>query len=153
MVPRTVCANISLPHLYSLFSLLKASSKSLPLVSSSLIAASISFSLRWMACGLYNRIPWIAQDRGTGGILSSDNSDPVRALVPGDRLGLTWALQNLFISSSLARRMRVRRHVGYLVIVPEFLAKVSRVCGRVGPVSRRLGMEETRRGKNWDGNR
>lgn len=43
--------------------------------------------------------------------------------------GPTWALQNLFISSSLARRSRVRRHVGYLSMVPEFLAKVSRAYG------------------------
>lgn len=47
--------------------------------------------------------------------------------------GPTWALQNLFISSSLARRSRVRRQVGYLSNVPEFLAKVSRAYGRVRP--------------------
>lgn len=47
---------------------------------------------------------------------------------------LTWALQNRFISSSLARRSRVRRHVGYLLMVPEFLAKIFRAYGRVRPV-------------------
>lgn len=53
--------------------------------------------------------------------------------------------------------MRVRYHVGYLVIAPEFLAKVCRVCGRVRPVSSKarpwLGMEETGRVEHWDGNK
>lgn len=41
--------SLSLPCLYSLLWLLKASSSSVPLASSSLRAASISFSRRWMA--------------------------------------------------------------------------------------------------------
>lgn len=64
---------------------------------------------------------WIAQEWSTGGALT-----PSELWGP---LGLTWALQNLFISSSLARRSRVRRHVGYLSMVPEFLTKVSSTCG------------------------
>lgn len=71
-------------------------------------------------------------------MLCTQITDPVRALVPGARPGLTWALQNLFISSSLARRMRVRHHVGYLVMAPEFLARVSRVCGKVRLVSSKV---------------
>lgn len=48
---RQTCDKIPLSHLYSLLCLLKASSTFMPSVSSSLRAASISFSLRWMACG------------------------------------------------------------------------------------------------------
>lgn len=70
--------------------------------------------------------------------------------MPRARPGLTWALQNLFISSSLARRMRVRHHVGYLVMAPEVLAKVSRVCGKVGPVSSKV-WPLVRNGGNWEG--
>lgn len=47
-----VLARHSRESLYSLLSFLKASSSFMPSVSSSLIEASISFSLRWMACGL-----------------------------------------------------------------------------------------------------
>lgn len=53
--------------------------------------------------------------------------------------------------------MMVRYHVGYLVIVPEFLAKVCRVCGKVRPISNKaqpwVGMEETGRVEHWDGNK
>lgn len=69
---------------------------------------------------------WIVQERSTGAALV-----PSLTLSPSEpgSPSPTWALQNLFISSSLARRCRVRRQVGYLSMVPEFLAKVSRAYG------------------------